>query len=343
MRTTLHDIAQKAGVSLITVSRALNDHPDVSPETRQRIQRIAGELNYIPNLQARALAGGQSQTLGLVVADNANPYYARLIRAVEDTARGAGYSVILCNTAEDAGRELQAEQMLRAKGVDGMLITSIQSGSEPLRQLEAEGMPFVLLNRYLDDYITDCVLNDNRQGAYDLTAHLCRLGHQRIAHLTGPEQISSVRERLEGYRQALAESGAAYDPALVLRCDLGMEDGCRQVEALLNSATPRPTAVFAYSDLLALGVLRALHARGMQVPRDMALAGYDDIEFAALVEPPLTTVAQQAYQIGQKGAELLIQKIQRPQSEPWPCQRIVYKPQLIIRSSSGSAVTYTQP
>lgn len=337
MRVTMAEIAQRANVSLITVSRALNNRPDVSEETRSRIWALAEELHYVPNVLARALVSGSSHTLGLIVADNTNPYYGRLIRAVEDTARSNGYGVILCNTDEDPEYEVSAHKMLREKRVDGILITSIQSGSSPLRSLAREGTPFVLLNRYVDDLEVDCVVNDNASGAYEATAHLCRLGHRRILHLTGPHTISSVRERLAGYRQALAECGAPFNPSWVLRCNLRLEGGYEAALAALAAPT-RPTAIFAYSDLLAIGVLKAARELGLQIPQDVALVGYDDIEFAPFVDPPLTTAAQQSYEIGRRGAEILLEKLRWPTGEAWKTQRVIYKPQLVIRASCGGPV-----
>ena len=335
MSVTMRDIAERAGVSLITVSRALNNKPDVSKETRARVRAIAEELQYAPNVHARALASGDSRTLGLIVADSANPFYGKLIRGVEDTASAQGYGVILCNTSEDREREAAAHQMLREKRVDGMLVTGIRTGLSPLLRLEQENIPFVLLNRYLQEIDADCVVNDNRQGAYEATAHLCGLGHRRIVHLTGPQQISSVRERLAGFRQALDEYDIQFDPGLVLRCDLKLEGGYQQIKTAMPAFAPRPTAVFAYSDLVAIGVLKALRELGLRVPQDIALVGYDDIEFAPFVDPPLTTVAQLVYEIGQKGTEILLEKINWPEEEEWTPQRMVFKPELRIRASSG--------
>mgnify|MGYP005836940369 CR=1 FL=1 len=336
MGVTMRDIARRAGVSVITVSRALNNRPDVSKATRARILAIAQECNYAPNVLARALASGDSKTLGLIVADSANPFYAKIIRGVEDTASSQGYGVILCNTNEDPDHELRAHQLLREKRVDGVLTTSIRSGSAPLRRLQEEGIPFVLLNRYLDDLDADCVLNDNRQGAYEATAHLCRLGHRRIAHLTGSDQISSVRERLAGYRQALKEHDIPYDERLVLRCDLRLEGGYQCVKASMADPGPRPTAIFTYSDLLAIGTLKALRELRLRVPGDVALVGYDDIEFAAFVDPPLTTAAQFMYEIGQTGAQILLERIRGPEEELRTPRRVVFRPELRIRASSGA-------
>jgi LacI family transcriptional regulator len=341
MSATMKDIAKKAGVSLTTVSRALNNKSEIGKETRERILAIAQELKYAPNVHARALASGDSKTLGLIVADSANPFYAKLIRGVEDVCSAQAFGVILCNTNEQPDQEIRAHQMLREKRVDGMLITSIRTGLLPLRELQQENIPFVLLNRYLESFGVDCVLNDNHQGAYEATAHLCGLGHRRIVHLTGAQQISSVRDRLAGYHQALEEYGIPFDPQLVLHCDLRLEGGYQQAKAVIPTISPRPTAVFAYSDLLAIGVLKALRELGWRVPQDIALVGYDDIEFAPFVDPPLTTVAQLAYEIGQKGTEILLERISLPEDQVWTPQRIVFKPLLKVRVSSGVSLEAT--
>ena len=180
------------------------------------------------------------------------------------------------------------------------------------------------------------MLNDNFQGAYDVTAVLCRLGHRRIAHLTGSERISSVRDRTAGYRQALEDHGAPFDPGLVLRCDLKFGGGDDCMRGALVSVTPKITAVVAYSDMLAIGVLKAARELGLRVPDDLALVGYDDIEIAAFIEPSLTTVAQQAYNIGRTGTEILLRKVTLPEDETWTLQRVVLKPALRLRASSGA-------
>jgi LacI family transcriptional regulator len=293
----------------------------------------------VPNVHARALASGASRTIGLIVADNSNPYYARVIRGVEVTARERGYAVLLCNTDEQPVLELAAHQLLREKGVDGVLITSVQSGAGPLRELEHDGTPFVLLNRYLPEMESDCVLNDNFQGAYEVTTVLCRLGHRRIAHLTGSERISSVRDRTAGYRQALQDFGIPFDPSLIVRCDLRFESGDGCIRSVLLAARPKVTAVFAYSDMLAISVLKAARELQMQVPEDLALVGYDDLEFSEFIEPPLTTVSQQAYNIGRQGTEILLGKVTLPDEETWVSQRIVLRPELRIRASSGAPLT----
>lgn len=335
MTTRMEDIAKRCGVSLTTVSRALKNKGEISPATKERILNTAEELNYSANIPARILAGGKGNIIGLIVADNANPYYAKLIRGIEDTAKKNGYSLILYNTDETMELELRAHQMLIENRVDGLLITSIISGPPPLENLERGGIPYVLLNRYQEGFESDWVRSDNKLGGYLVTSHLCQKGHRRVAHITGSEQISSVREREEGYRRALAEAGVAYDPQLVQRCDLKLEGGYCCAKKILEEIRPQPTAIFAYSDLLAVGVLKALNEAGTRVPGDMALAGYDNIDYSPFLEPPLTTVDQFAYQIGEAGMEILLEKINLEEGGRWQTRQKIIQPEIIIRESSG--------
>jgi len=335
MTANMDDLARYCGVSITTVSRALRNKGEISKETREKILAAAKELNYMPNVPARILAGGHSNTVGLIVADNSNPFYAELIHGAEDLAKDYGYGVILYNTNEDDKLELKGHQMLLENRVDGLLVTSIISGKQPLIELNKKEIPFVLLNRYLEDFSTDWVRSNNELGAYQITCHLCSKGHKRILHITGNESISSVRERQTGYDKALKENGCEYDPNLIYRCDLNLESGYKCTLKAFRELAPAPTAIFAYSDLIAIGALKALHELGMKVPADVALAGYDNIEYSPFIEPPLTTVDQFAYEIGSEGMKILIEKINLPEGEEWKPKQIILDPELCVRDSSG--------
>ncbi|MBM4458187.1 MAG: LacI family transcriptional regulator [Chloroflexi bacterium] len=335
MSISIRDVAQRAGVSVSTASRALNDKPDVARDVRERVLQAARDLNYTINVHARALVGGRSKTLGLIIPDSAEPFFAQVARGVTDAATRHGYSIIVCNTNEQAAPELQAHHMLREKRVDGLLTSSVQSGSAPVRRFLAEGIPCVLLNRCLADLVVDCVLSDYRQGALDATAHLYSLGHRDIAHLTWRDDRYSVRERVAGYREALEAHGLLFDPTRVLRTTPDADAIYQFVRTELVSLRPPPTAVFVYNDRFSVIVLKALHDAGWRVPEDAALVGYDDLEFARFLEPPLTTVAQRPYDIGQTGAEILLERLQWPEEQPWAPRRVVLRPELRVRASSG--------
>lgn len=331
----MDDLAKYCGVSITTVSRALRNKGEISKETKEKILLAAKELNYMPNVPARILAGGHSNTVGMIVADNSNPFYAELIHGAEDFAKEYGYGVILYNTNENEQLELKGHQMLIENKVDGLLITSIISGKKPLMDLDKRKIPFVLLNRFLEDYSTDWVRSNNELGAYLITNHLCSKGHKNILHITGSESISSVRERQAGFIKALKENGCSFNPEMIYRCDLKLENGYESTQKAFKEMNPAPTAIFAYSDLLAIGALKALHELGKKVPKDIALVGYDNIEYSPFIEPPLTTVDQFAYEIGAEGMKILIEKINLPEDQEWERKQIILDPELCIRESSG--------
>lgn len=333
MSTTMKDIAREAGVSINTVSRALNGKPDVNEDTKKGILEIADRLNYVPNFLAKGLVTKNTRTIGVIVSDNANPFFARMIKGIEDYARSRGYNIILCNTDERYEKEEEAVRLLREKRVDGLVITltPAQKKRTDILELKRSGVPFVLLNRHMDDIITDYVINDNVYGAYLAVTHLVKSGYKRIGYISGPPQISSVRERLEGYKKALFENNIEFDNSLVKESNLKMENGYRLMKEFLELKN-RPTAVFTYSDLLAIGALKALKEAKLQVPKDIALVGYDDIEFSGLLEVPLTTVHQPRYRIGEEGVKILINRIEGKDSEG--LYQVVLKPELVIRESA---------
>jgi len=338
MPVTIRDIAQRAGVSVSTASRALNKKDDVSKETRERVLAAARELNYAVNLHARALAGATGKTVGFVLYDSSTAFHAAMARGVEDVATAHGYSLIVCNTGGAPDAELRAHQMLREKRVDGVLINSVQSGSEPLRRLAAEGIPYVLLNRRMDDLDADYVIVDYRRGTHMATTYLLELGHRRILLQTAEPEHPPVRERVVGYRQALEQYGVAFDPDLLLQCSHGLMSTHSRVLEVMTSLHPAPTAILAYNDLWAIPVLSVLHELGLRVPDDVAVVGHNDLEFARFLIPPLTTIAHPVYEMGRRAAEILFRKISQSEDEPWRPQRIILEPRLITRQSSGAAV-----
>jgi DNA-binding LacI/PurR family transcriptional regulator len=222
--------------------------------------------------------------------------------------------------------------------VDGLLITSMRTGKEPLLSLQRKGIPFVLLNRYIENLDTDWVRSDNVFGAYTITSLLCSLGHKRILHITGSGEISSVKERIIGYKKALKEYGIDFDPQLIYRCNLKLEGGYQCAKCAISEIKPLPTAIFAYSDVIAVGVMKALYENQLRIPTDIALVGYDGIEYSEFLEPSLTTMDQFAFEIGQKGMEILIEKILNPEDRPWEKKQIILKPKICIRESSGDLI-----
>lgn len=331
MRITIHDVAREAGVSLAAVSRAMNERGEVSPAQRARILEVARRLHYVPSSIAQSLVLGKTKTLGVMVTDNASPIYAEILKGIEGVAVAAGFSVLLCNSANSPERAKQGIEMLTAKRVDAMLLTPVQEDREEIRQLEASGIPFVLLLRHFHDEWTDYVITDNFAAGRVATAHLIDQGHRRIAHIGGPVGVSSAEGRLAGYRRALAEYDIPFDNNLVTHGFFTVVGGTGSAHHVLDRPDP-PTAIFAATDLQAVGVLKAARERGLRVPTDLALVGGDDIELAAFLEPPLTTFHQPSREIGARGAEILLEKLSGVATEP---QHIVFQSELIIRRSSG--------
>jgi LacI family transcriptional regulator len=335
LAVSIRDVARCAGVSVSTASRALNNKPDVKRDVRARILAAAQELNYAANVHGRVLGGGRSRTFGLIITNSADPFFATLARGVSDAATSHGYSIIVWNTNEAADQELHAHQLLRERRVDGALLASTECGDAPLCRLSDEGIPFVLLNRHLDRFPANCVQLDYRTGAHDATAHLVALGHRRIAHLTHRDDRYSVRERLAGYREALAEAGMPFAARMVIRCTGDIGGAYRAVLDTLPGLRPKPTALFTYNDLWCVGVLRALHELGWRVPEDISLMGYDDLELSNFLVPPLSTVFQDPYEIGRQGVELLMEQLRNPPDRPWTPRRIVLRPELRVRASTA--------
>jgi LacI family transcriptional regulator len=333
MSITIHDVAKLAGVSTSTASRALNRRPDVSKEVRTRVQAAAKELNYAVNLHARALKGATSKTLGVVLYNSRLlSFSAAIMQGIHDISLLHGYSVIVCN-ANDALAERQAYQMLLEKRVDGFLINSLNHGSDPLRRLVRENIPFVLINRRAEDLDCDYVMVNYQRGSYLATCHLLEQGHRYILCQLGGPQHSPSHERLLGYREALDEHGVPFDPELVVSGPNVLE--CYElILETMRQLKPQPTAILAYNDEAALPVLKALRDLKLRVPEDVAVTGQNDLFFAPYLVPPLTSVAQPIYEMGRRSTEMLLQKISWPDDEPWTPQQIVYDPKLVVRESS---------
>ncbi len=331
MRVTIRDVAYRAGVSNNTVSRVLNDRPDVSPVTRVRVQNVIEELGYRPNSLARSLLRRESRTIGLVVTDCTNPNTARQIRAVQQTMAAGGYAVLIFDTQEDAERQEAALRVLEEKVVDGIIITPATIQDDALAHL-AQRLPVTLLNREMDGLAAcDVVLNDNLEGARVAVAHLIAHGHSRIGYVTAMRDVSTVRDRLRGYQVALADAGIPFDPLLVERGPITIEAAAAATLRLLKHR-PAPTALFAYNDFMAVGVLSALLDADRRVPDDVALVGYDDIVYAPYLQVPVTTIAQQTQEMGVTAARLLMERLAGSERPP---QRVVFKPHLVVRASSG--------
>lgn len=327
--TTIYEIAERVGVSPATVSRALSGKGYVRKELREKILQVAKEMDYHPNTLARSLVTGQSFIIGLVLPDITNPFFPAIARGVEDVAHRNGYNVILCNTDGSARKEADYLGLLRSKRVDGVIFTTSQVATRHVRQLVDSDIPVVLADRRMN---VDCdfVVVDSIEGAYKATSHLIGLGHSAIGLITGPQKVTTSAERIEGYSRALRDHHIVMREELICEGDYKENSGYRHTKKLLGLSS-RPTAIFACNDLMAMGALAALEEKGIRVPEEVAVVGYDDIPFASVVRPRLTTVVQPKYEIGSIACEILLERMKdRDRSR----QEVFLKPNLMIRESS---------
>lgn len=302
---SIKDIARAAQVSHSTVSRALRDSPLVNPETRALIQKIAAEKGYTVSAVARSLVTRRTNTLGIVVTSIADPFVGEVVGGIEEFALGRGYSVILATCHADPAREQRAVRSFQERRIDGILVTASRVGALYMPMLEEMKVPIVLINNQHPGEFGYHVSIDNPAGARAVTQHLIALGHRRIAYIGDRFGLHSDTERCAGYRESLQAAGIACDPSLVVTGDSGPESGLHAMRELLDRADP-PTAVFCYNDLSAYGAMRAARDRGLRVPEDISIAGFDDLFLSSYTDPPLTTVRQPKQEMGRDAAGILL-------------------------------------
>ncbi len=328
---TINDVAKLAETSATTVSHVINETRFVSPDTKQRVMDAIRALGYRPNSMARGLRSGQSKTIGLIVPDNSNPFFAEILRIIENYGYSKGYSVILCNSDGDVNKEIAYTELLYAKQVDGIVFISTNNSTEHLEKLTDSGIPMIVMDRDVDLTDTDVIMVDNYQGGYAATQYLIQLGHQRIACIAGPSLLTPSADRVKGYRQALEDAGLPYDESLVVSGDFQVDSGESAMRVLLEGKH-RPTAVFACNDLMALGAMRAIREAGLSIPQDISVIGFDDIALSSYISPTLTTIAQPLKEMARASIEMLITRIQG-ETVDLQAKRRVLPTELIIRES----------
>jgi LacI family transcriptional regulator len=343
-KTTIVDISKAADVSPTTVSLALNNNPRISSETRKKILRIAKSLNYQPNLVARNLVGKKSHTLGLIITTILNPFYPELAKGIEDKAMELGYNIILCSTNYDLKLERYSIDILRSKGVDGIIFSSVEVNDFNIRPLIEDHFPFVLVNRRIHNRLLDkkldYVVQDNVSGGYLAVEHLLKLGHRRIGVITGGLNVSTAVERTDGAKKALKDWGIKFEPDLLIECTFSKELAYEATRRFISMRKP-PTAIFAENDFMAVGAREALLEAGLRIPKDIALVGFDDISIAALKGVELTTINSRKYEMGSMGLQILIEKIE--DREASMVNQIILQPELVIRKSCGYSLHGYKP
>jgi LacI family transcriptional regulator, galactose operon repressor len=332
---TLKDVARRSGVSAMTVSRVINGGQRVSPETRQRVEQAIAELGYVPSRVARGLIRQKTHTLALIVPDVANPFFTLIVRGAEDVARRADYRVILCDTRADLTIERDVIEEMIAHRVEGIAIAPVSDRSRShLRRLSRYGVPFVLIDRTVPGVDCDVVVGDNAGGARQLLEHLIGLGHRRIGLIVESDEVSTARDRREGYEDAIRAAGLGVDPNLIVHTTVDPGGGFEGMRRLLELEKP-PTAVFTVNNLVALGAIEAVRAAGLEVPDDIALVCFDDIEYASRLYPFLTVMAQPAETLGTLGTQLLLDRVEgRAEGRG---RLVVLPAEFLVRRSCGAA------
>ena len=331
--STLKDVAKAAGVSSATVSRYLTGHARLSDETRLDVERAIRELNYRPNRVARRLqaTGGRSGLLGLVIPDMRNPFFTDIGHGVEDAVRQHGYTVILGHSNDSAEREARYLDLFHAEHVDGIVLPTVRSARATIDDLSRGDIPVVCVDRKTAAEV-DTVVSDNVRGARLATEHLLALGHRRIGFVGGLPEISTTRERLDGYREALAAEDVPFSSELTAEGDSRQDSGRVRTGRLLDLPDP-PTALLTGNNLMTLGALQEIRERKLRIPDDVAIVGYDDMPWSSAFNPPLTAVDQPGYEMGRQAAEILMRRIEAPDTPP---ETVVLRPRLVVRGSCGA-------
>lgn len=334
---TIKDVARAAGVSHATVSRVINNSANVSAEKRQRILDAMDALDYVPNLQARSLAGGRTQVIGLLVPHIGSGYIGSIFDGIDAEISARDFDIMLHTTHHRKVRETIYVQSLTHGMAEGLLLLLPVDPSAYLEGLRKENFPYVVIDHQGFDTFSPTVASTNRQGAYEATSYLVSLGHRRIGFVTGSNNTSSAQERFDGYKDSLDHHQLPYDANLVAFGNFLQQSGYRAALKLLDLAEP-PTAIFAANDFSAMGVIDAARERGLRIPQDISIMGFDDIPQAAWMNPALTTVSQPLFEMGRRAAKMLLEYIEDPTA---PTQRLQLLTELRIRDTCAPPRTDT--
>jgi len=328
---TIKDIARHVGVSTATISHVINNTRFVSEGLREKILKAIQELNYQPNGIARSLVKRKTHIIGIIVSDILNPFYTAVVRGIEDVTHKSGYNVMLCNTDEDPEKEKLSIQVLLEKRIDGLAIsTAFQEGVHPLLP-QLKTVPLVNMVRKIKGLTADAVVGDNTGGAYKAIEHLIELGHRRIGIISGPSGLSSGAERLKGYKKALEGHRIPIDQGLIKFGDFKKESGYTLTKEILQGNAP-PTAIFVTNNQMTIGALSALNELKMRIPENISLISFDDMEWYAFLNPPITTVEHSPYQMGKKAGEMLLQRISKKRTR---AKKVLFPSNLIVRGSTS--------
>lgn len=334
MKTTIHDIARKLNITASTVSRALKDHPRISEETKKAVHKVARKMNYQPNHIAAALRNGRSNIIGIIVPTADRSFFSSVIRGIEEIANHSRYNVMICQTYDIYQKEIDTVEALLNARVDGIIASHGKEtvNFDHFRKIKDKGIPLILFDRVTDEVDVSNVVIDDYLGGFKATEHLIQQGCKRIAHFTSARKISIFKERMRGYREALEKHGIPFDKGLVVESNLQLEGGRNSIQKLIDT-DKMPDAVFSSSAYGAMGALQVLKEKNIRVPDDVALVAFSNEPFTSFTEPALSTVDQHPMRMGNAAAEIFLHEMAAGNKKYIP-QRVVLKPELIIRSSS---------
>ena len=329
---TIKDIAQRLHLSISTVSRALRNAGDINPETKKNILQLAEDLNYQPNRLALSLRQNQTNTIGVIVP-NLDYVISTMVKGIDEAALEAGFTVIVCQSNESFGREVVNTRRMLKSLVDGFIISisSETKSNEHFKVLNEREIPFVVFDRVIPDLLASSVILDNEEGGFIATEHLIEQGYKKIAILAGPQTLGISNSRLEGYKRALKKHGIKFDPEQVVYCDFNQDFAFFATEELLSSKK-RPDAIFTISDRMAIGAMLAIKKKGLKMPEDIGLVGFNNEPLLALVSPSITSVEQPSFEIGKLAGKIFIEQFLNNDFSNH--KEVILKPKLIIRESS---------
>ncbi|TCN28132.1 LacI family DNA-binding transcriptional regulator [Mesobacillus foraminis] len=325
---TIYDVAKEAGVAISTVSKVLNNTGRIGEKTRKKVEETMQKLNYQPSVAASVKK--RIQTIGLLIPDIADPFMAEIARAIEDHGRKFGFSLMICSTDNDLEKEMEYVSVLKKKYIDGIIIATGLKNTAALQELLNDEIPVALLAREVPSLAVNTVVVNDFLGAFEATSYLIKLGHKKIAMVTEDIYFPVTQSRLEGYKQALEQGGLPYNEELVAINNTSYGDALNSTVELLDVPEP-PTAIFASTETLAIGVMQGAREYGLDIPKELSIVGFDNSILAKMSYPPLTTVSQPIREMGKKVIELLVEEIKNPQQVK---QRIVMSPELIIRGTA---------
>lgn len=328
----LIDLAKEIGISVNTVSRALRDMPDVTDDTKNNVKEAAKRLGYLHNHAASMIRTKRSNTIGVIVTDISNPVFGGMVKGIDSAAKKNSYTIILSNTNENYKDEENAIRTMLEGRVDGILLVPTMIKAGTVNGLMDKKIPYVLLGRHFPNIVSNLVSNDDIFGGYLAGKHLISRGHKEFIYITGPLFISSAQERLDGFIKAIEENGLLKSSIRVYETEASLQGGYETVRSLINKGK-LVSSIFCFSDFIAFGVLKALQEKSILIPDEVAVMGYDDIEFSEAISPSLTTIDMSKFRLGKRAVELLVQYINAPPEER-TYRQLIMEPVLVVRKST---------